>query len=247
MLNTIIYDQTENSSSYLLNNIRKYCPTLRLQAVSKESENCSSFLTINSFEIIFIDPSGIPKDDFSILYHVADYKAVICMTDNYNFIHLKPLWKSVAFLLKPINANELIIAVDSAKEYLRKIKDQQIKNALGSTQLNQTKEDRLIGIPTIEGYEVIKIDDIIHCEGLQKCTRIVTRDKSDIVSSYNIGVYKKKLLAFSGFFSPHRSHIINIFNVVKFKKSGTIILNNGSNVPISKNKKEEFLSFINRV
>lgn len=100
---------------------------------------------------------------------------------------------------------------------------------------------KLIGIPTIEGLEFIDTEKIIRCEGLQKCTLIVTTEKSDIISSYNIGKFAD-LLEENGFFSCHRSHLINLQYVKKYTREGYIFFSaNSKPVPLARRKRCAFL------
>lgn len=100
---------------------------------------------------------------------------------------------------------------------------------------------KLIGIPTIEGLEFIDTDKIIRCEGLQKCTLIVTTEKTDIISSYNIGKFVD-LLEENGFFHCHRSHLINLQYVKKYTREGYIFFSaNSKPVPLARRKRSAFL------
>lgn len=109
--------------------------------------------------------------------------------------------------------------------------------------LKDKRTDELIGIPTLDGFDFISVGEIIRCEGLQKCTRIVTTSKTDIISSYNIGEFRKLLEPYY-FFSPHKSHLINLAFLKKYKREGTIILRDNSCIPVSKRKKGEFLELV---
>jgi two-component system LytT family response regulator len=106
--------------------------------------------------------------------------------------------------------------------------------------LKEHKLNELIGIPTMEGYEFIMTNEVIRCEGLQKCTRVITTTKTDIVSSYNIGVFIKLLEPYN-FFSPHKSHLINLLFIKRYLREGTIVLKDNSCVPVSKRRKSEFI------
>ena len=75
---------------------------------------------------------------------------------------------------------------------------------------------------------------------MQKCTRIITNTKTDIISSYNIGEFKKLLEPY-GFFVTHKSHLINLTYVKHYRREGTIILKDNSSVPVSKRRKAIFL------
>lgn len=108
-----------------------------------------------------------------------------------------------------------------------------------------SNEDQ-IGIPTIEGFEFIPVRDIIRCEGLQKCTRVITKDRTDIVSSCNLGEFRKMLEPY-GFYSPHKSHLINLIYIKKYHKEGKILLMNNSSVPVAKRRIREFLDKVKHI
>ncbi len=147
------------------------------------------------------------------------------------------------FLLKPIEKTALVNAVQRAYQQIQLKKVFLEKRTLMDKIVSKHPGLELIGIPTIEGYEFIKIEDIVRCEGLQKCTRVVTISRSDIISSYNIGVFRGKLEPF-GFFSPHKSHLINLGKVQKYFKEGTITLSDNSTVPVARRKKTKFLALL---
>lgn len=103
---------------------------------------------------------------------------------------------------------------------------------------------KLVGVPTIEGIEFVDIDQVIRCEGLQKCTLIVTTEKSDIISSYSIGKFAD-LLQKDGFFPCHRSHLINLKFVKKYTREGYIFFSAASKpVPLARRRKCEFLGLM---
>ena len=117
-----------------------------------------------------------------------------------------------------------------------------INSEPSSIEVQQLPEN-IIGIPTIEGYDFISIQDIIRCEGYQRCTRIVTNQRSDIVSSYHIGFFKKRLEN-CGFYSTHKSHFINLHHIRKYLKEGSILMSDGTYVPLSKRRKTNFMKLL---
>ncbi len=99
---------------------------------------------------------------------------------------------------------------------------------------------RLIGIPTIKGMDFFPVEDIIRCEGFNRCTRIFTKGHPALVSAYNLGEFVRLLRPYS-FFSPHRSHLINLRHVKSYNREGTIVMGDNSSVPVSRQKKAAFL------
>lgn len=110
-------------------------------------------------------------------------------------------------------------------------------------QSKSSNQCQLVGIPTMEGVEYLKIEQIIKCEGLQKCTRVVTTEQKNIVSSYNIGEFSKLLQPYN-FFAPHRSFLINLNHIKKYSKEGLIYLTGQETAPLARRRKNEFLNLI---
>lgn len=96
-----------------------------------------------------------------------------------------------------------------------------------------------VGIPTIDGMEFLKVEEIIRCEGLRRLTKLHLEGRA-IISSYNIGEFGK-LLGPCGFFAPHKSHLINLQYLRSYHVDGTIILRDGACVPLARRRKEAFL------
>lgn len=100
-----------------------------------------------------------------------------------------------------------------------------------------------IVIPCCKSFEFIHLKDIVRCEGLQNYTRIFLTNGEQLISSCNIGSFKK-ILAEEGFFCCHKSHLINEEKISRFHKDGNIELEDSSKVPLSRRRREEFFSNI---
>ena len=118
-----------------------------------------------------------------------------------------------------------------------------LKHNLVST----SAKDRRIAIPGSNAYEFVTISEIIRCEGWDKYTRIYLVNTEVILSSYNIGIFKDLLEPY-GFYTCHKSHIINTDKIKRYLKEGSVVLKDDSQVPVSRRKKDEFLDkFIRKI
>lgn len=235
MISTVIIDEQTPKLKHLQSRISNLLPQLKVRGVAACLQEYQQLVNRYQPELVFVNPHLLGATEVSSEFFIDKEKAFICISDSLDFANKPCFWEAVGYLKRPLIDQELLLAVEKAKAHLAS----QTKPA------PTTAESRLVGIPTMEGFEVIKVENIVRCEGLQKCTRIVTHEKSDIISSYNIGEFKKLLMPYGLFFCPHRSHLINIYCVQKFKKAGAISLKNGTEVPLAKNRKEEFLAHIN--
>jgi two-component system, LytTR family, response regulator len=168
---------------------------------------------------------------------------VILLVDKGNSAFDNKHCSACSFLKKPIQNDQLIVTVNKVLSRIQE-KEEHIRNKfLAEKYFRESSNEGVIGIPTIEGFEFVSIKDIICCEGLQKCTRVITKEKTDIISSYNLGEFRKFLEPY-GFFSPHKSHLINLKFIRRYHREGSILMTNGIIVPVAKRKKREFLDHI---
>ena len=99
--------------------------------------------------------------------------------------------------------------------------------------------NNMVGIPTTDGIDFMNPEDIVRCEGLQKHTLIVTVGY-EFISSYNIGEFIK-ILKPHGFFATHKSHLVNLKHIRKLNTEGSICMDDGSYVPLSRRRRRTFL------
>ena len=98
-----------------------------------------------------------------------------------------------------------------------------------------------IVIPCADTYEFLKLKDIVRLESLQNYTRIFMLNGDKFISSKNIGKYKKELEE-QGFYHCHKSHIINVSLIRKYYKTGYCLMADSSNVPVSRRRKQDFIT-----
>jgi two-component system LytT family response regulator len=232
---------------YLEELLSTNCPQIEVNGKTTTYKEASVFIAEKSPDLVFleVDKSHYFGLEIFNLQFPSSFEVII-MSETKEFALQALNCCASGYLLKPIKKEKLIKSVHYA---VVRIKSKQTAQSLQSFKFfsrTDKPSEEIIGIPTIEGYEFVPVNDIIRCEGMQKCTRIVTKDRTDLISSYNLGEFRKSLEQF-GFFSPHKSHLINLNLVRKYHKEGNILMFNGSWVPVSKRRKKEFLDIINHI
>lgn len=171
----------------------------------------------------------IEKVDFEVIF-VTGY-------DEYALSALKV--SAVDYLLKPVRTDELIAALNKAAS-LNRDKEKLERYEILAHNINHVgDQETKIAISGAESYEFVEVADILRCEGWQKYTRIFLKDGRMILSSYNIGVFKKMLTDY-GFFSSHKSHLINTRYVIRYLKEGIVVMVDNSEVPLARRRKDDF-------
>lgn len=151
---------------------------------------------------------------------------------------------AIDFLTKPIDPEELIIAFDKAKK--------QIKNADLSAQfrllqqlLQNNNEEKKIILKDSTTIYFIKISNILNCIASGSYTDFYLLDGSKITVSKPLKEYEQMLKQFK-FIRSHHSHLVNMHHIQKLDKQdgGSIVLNNGSKVPISQRKWDQVIKLL---
>lgn len=240
----LLVDDEQKLRKVLEIKLKRHCPSIEAVATAENIEIAEKLITEIEPEIVFLDISMPGGSGFDLLARFDHYSFEVVFVTGFNDYVLDALRISaVDYLLKPIITEDLIEAVQKAKA---RIEDREIlkKYDLLKYNLNHIGEQETkIAIPGATAYDFVKIGNIIRCEGWQKYTRIYLQDGSRLISSYNIGVFKEMLQIY-GFYSTHKSHLVNTKLITKYHKEGLVELINGDQVPVSRRKKEEFTETI---
>lgn len=145
---------------------------------------------------------------------------------------------AIDYLLKPVDKDLLVKAIDKVrqrKNYKQLERNQALKQMVANNHLDK------IALPLAEGLRFVEIDNIVVMKADNVYTEVELRSGEVIVVSKPIKAFDKMLEAFS-FFRPHRSYLINLRAVSTFIRSdgGSIVMDNNRNIPIARDRKEDF-------
>ena len=183
---------------------------------------------INGFELL----SRLKTINFQIIFVTA-----------YSEYAIEAFKKSaIDYVLKPIDNDDLKIAVQKALSAITSNKASQSNTKLLSLLTETIKKNKVI-LPTSKGISFILEEEVLHLEGYEGYTKIHLINNTTLTSSYNLGKFENMLS--SKFFKCHKSHIINLEYVRHFENEGYIVLDNQCRIPISKANKTKFLELFN--
>ncbi len=94
-------------------------------------------------------------------------------------------------------------------------------------------------IPSIKGFQVIELDNILYAESSGNYTNLYFSNKPVVCTSKPMHEYEK-LLEDAGFTRMHKSIIVNLLHIKEYLRGegGSIILSNGQEVEVSRRKKD---------
>ena len=105
----------------------------------------------------------------------------------------------------------------------------------------QNEHDKII-IPIINGLEFVSPENIVSVHSDGNYTNFILSDKSKLQSSHTLKFFEPALTE-HGFIRVHESNIINPAYVKSYIKGdgGLVVMKNGSEVSVARNRKYEFL------
>ena len=247
MINALLIENDKKLVSSIEEMLLRFCPQVNIRGKLDSIKNSINQISDADPELIFVDIEKTHNHGVDIINYFNTVRfEVIFVSAVAHFAVEAIKCRAAGFLLKPLKNEEMIFAVNNAIKRNNDKKESSHNKGVIKSLVIQSSNHDLMGIPTMEGMEFISIKDIIRCEGLQKYTRVIIKDRADIISSYNLGEFRK-LLEPHGFYSPHKSHLINLSHIRKYHKEGNIMLVNNTFVPVAKRKKQEFLNQVTRI
>lgn len=242
-LKAILVDDEQDSRDILANYLSKYCPDIQLIDKCDSVKSGLKSIEAHQPEIVFLDIEMPYGNGFDLLDQVDEVSFETVFVTAYDNYAIKALNQSASYyLLKPIDIEELIAAVEKIKkERISKDYVQHTKILLENIR-STSKEPTKLMLPTMEGFEIIKADDILYCEADNNFTRFFLTDKRKLLICKTLK-YFEDILSDLQFVRIHRSHLININYVIRYTKGkgGFVTLENHKELEVSPKKKAQFL------
>lgn len=183
-------------------------------------------------DVLFIDIEMPGLNGFELLKVIEPKETKIVFTTAHARHAIQAIdFKPEAYLLKPIDVEELEVVVQ--KLY-----------ALNKPSLEKVISDKL-AISTTEEIELIRHSDIVYAKACNNYTEIHTQSGDTRLISKTLK-YVSAQLPDQYFFRVHKSYLINLAHIEKYRKSegGMVIMSDKMEIPVSSDKKEELLLLI---
>jgi len=217
--------------------LKNHFPSIEIIGKYQLPEEAISSINKNEPDILFVDIEMPKLSGFDILRKV-DCESQIIFTTAYSQYAIDAIKaNAIDYLLKPLDTEELIAAVNKAIENIKQKKNTQIEEIL--KKLDHIQSD-ILKIPTSSGYAFIKKTDIIYLQSESNYTHVITTDKTHLVSKTMKSIHAT--LPEDDFIRIHNSFVVNIFHIKEYsrKDGGFVVLSNDKTLKVSNSKKDIF-------
>ena len=245
IMNGIIIDDENHCIKTLSSLLETNFPEVTIVATSNESTKAYDLIQHHHPEFIFLDIEMPFLNGFDLLAKFEHLYFDVIFTTAYDSYAIKAIkYSALDYLLKPIDKDELAVAIEKIRSKKSSISKAQLQMAVSvhSKQLPDT-----IALPTSEGLTFASVDDIMYCMADISYTRMYMIDESEILLSKTLGDVNEMLSEYD-FYRIHHSALINLKQVRKYIRGegGKVIMSNGKSLVVARARKTDFLNVFTR-
>ncbi len=249
MYKVVLIDDENRISESLKNILETHVANIEVVAIANNVAQGIEQINTHKPDIVFLDIEMPDGTGFDLLKRLSkiDFSLVFCTAyDQYAIEAFK--YNAIDYILKPFDVEDVVEAVEKAKENL-KIKQlkENVTQLLSFIEESKKTSDKIV-LKTVKDIFVVQIDKIYNCQSDGGYTIFKFKDDKEIIVSTNLKNYESILFKHN-FIKTHQSHIVNINYIERIRKidGGFVILKNGREIPISSRKKDAVFNIVTRL
>jgi two-component system LytT family response regulator len=244
-INAIIVDDEPRGQNALQKLLLQNCPEVQVLATCSNADEAKEQIGKLKPDLVFLDIAMPGKTGLDLLRETgeSDFE-IIFVTAHHNYMVQAFRFSAVDYLLKPVDEQLLSAAVKRAEKRIgSKTGNKPLETFLHNLQEKGGAQKMKLCIPSLKGFRVIHIRDIIYCEASGNYTQFYLLDQPPILVSKPIHEYDV-LLEDSNFLRIHKSFLVNLEHIREYIRGegGSVILVNGQEIEVSRRKKEMLIA-----
>ena len=249
MINAILIDDEKNALEVLQMQLTQFCKEVNIVATANGGAKGIEAIKKYNPDLVFLDIEMPHKNGFDVLTETSQFNYDVVFTTAYDQFAIKAFkFSALDYLLKPIDIVELQQAVEKAKQKKGNTNlDEKIKLLFSQIQPQQKLTNK-IALPIGDAMQLTEPDEIIRCESDSNYTHIFLTNGKKITLAKTLKEVEENISG-NPFYRIHQSHLINMNHVSKYIKGdgAYVVMKDGTQIAISRNKKEAFMETFRKV
>jgi two-component system LytT family response regulator len=239
-MKAILVDDEPANLENLQGLLQKHCSSVKVLGMAAEVTEAVQLIELHQPDLLFLDIRMGKQSGFDLLHAIADKSFEVIFVTAYDQYGIQAIkYAALDYLLKPIDIDELVAAVQKAEAKLSaRKKTEQFKFLLQQLTSKETLPAK-IALPQQQEIRYVVIREIIRCEAENSYTFFFLANGDKILVSGPLKEYAG-LLQQHGFIRTHQSHLVNPAYVKSWLKEdgGLLLLLNGEKIQVSKPNRE---------
>ncbi len=239
MIKALIIDDEQHCIDALSNDLETHCTNVEIAGTCASAKD--GILSIKKLQpqLVFLDVDMPWMNGFEMLEALPEINFGVIFTTAYDQFAARAFRISaIDYLLKPVDAADLVMAVNKAEE--RMIKDfglHNIQNLLHN--IRHPLQHQKVALPISDGYEFAETNSILFCTAEGAYTRVNFKDKKPLLISRTLGDVGE-MLPSELFIRIHHSTLVNLNEITHYSRTdgGYVVISSNEKLAVSKAKKE---------
>jgi two-component system, LytTR family, response regulator len=241
-MKVILVDDEKAALVILKHKLKLQRPNIEILAECNNAFDAIEAINTMRPDLVFLDIEMPNLSGFDMLnqFENKDFH-VIFATAHEDFVLQALRMNAIDYLLKPIDEEDLGIALSKVEALLNDKSNpiNPIDKLLDFFKYAKTK----LQVPTVEGTHLIPYEEIIRIEADGSYSHVFAKNRKKITVSKPIGDFDYLDNGENEFMKVHKSTIINLSMVAKYKRGdgGIAIMVDDAEVDIARRRKDDFL------
>ena len=242
MLKAIIIDDEPDCVKLLALQLKMYCKQVEVVSECTQSEDGLESIGQLQPDLVFLDIEMPRMNGFQMLESLDVIDFALVFVTAYDKFAVKAFrFSAIDYLLKPIDANDLIAAVKKA-ERNQKTDVRQLGLLKQHLQSAEKAFPDKIALPYQNGVIFTEIKSVLYCEADSNYTRFFLSDGQQYLVSKTLRDIQT-VLEERNFLRVHRQYLVNLDQIKRFVKGegNYLIMADDKNIPVARNQKERLV------
>ena len=244
-IRAVIIDDEKSLRETLKQKLKDNCKSVEIIGESTNVNDSIKLINETKPDLLFLDIELKQGTGFDVLDYFSDRDFAVIFITGFNDYAIKAFkFSALDYLLKPIDADDLVKAVDKVIKN-KNLNEMHLQIKVLTESVKQLTTGKRIVLNTTENIHVVDVNDIIRCESDRNYTTFYLKNNISYYTSKTLKEYDELLTEY-GFFRSHKSHLININYIDRYDKQGkgNIVLKDGSKVSVSVRRKELLIKLL---
>jgi two-component system LytT family response regulator len=243
-IKAIIIDDEENSRKVLRNLLAKFCPQIQILAEAEDADK--GFESINNFkpQLVFLDIQMPNGSGFSLLKRFKTLPFDVIFVTSYDKYAINAIkFSALDYLLKPVEVNDLIEAVDKAVQNTsaKKSSELQIVNLLNIAEANAL--ERNIVVHQKNKVILLKVNTICYMEADDRYCHITANNGEKHTVTKTLKEFEEFLASNTSFVRINKNFMVNVNFIKSYSKGEPLIIEttDGKSFEVSRRKRRNVM------
>ncbi|WP_321286562.1 LytTR family DNA-binding domain-containing protein [uncultured Sunxiuqinia sp.] len=243
MYRAVIIDDDQLARRVLFRILDQHFSDIEVVGEADSVESGVDLIVKEDPDLVFLDIEMPDGTGFDLIEKLPTVDFKLVFTTSYSDYAITAFkYSAFDYILKPVLVENVKATIQRISEIPVLSEKHRVEVLKQSIEKKEDSSHVTIALPEMNGFAIIKVNNIIRCEGERNYTRVFYQNETSVLISRTLLEFDQ-LLVPHGFCRIHRSHLVNLKYVNRYLKTdgGMVELADKSQLRVSPKYKEELL------